>query len=104
MSLARKMNRAAKRRRFAAGAKVINDTALRIHAPEGTVDAFDKGLFGGSCNRSACQRPGAEWYNHGTRKYYCEPCAYWLNNDPVNRREAARLYGHSLCTKGQDHA
>jgi hypothetical protein len=35
----------------------------------------DKGKMNGSCNRTACQRPGANWFNTSTRVYYCEPCA-----------------------------
>lgn len=35
----------------------------------------DKGKMNGSCNRTACQRPGATWFNTSTRAYYCEPCA-----------------------------
>jgi hypothetical protein len=35
----------------------------------------DKGKLRGSCNRTACQRPGATWFNTSTRAYYCQPCA-----------------------------
>jgi len=35
----------------------------------------DKGKLRGSCNRTACQRPGAAWFNTSTRAYYCQPCA-----------------------------
>lgn len=61
----------------------------------------DKGEYMGSCNRSACLKPGAFWYNHSTRKYYCEECAHWLNTDDFNRRDALKLYGHDLCTEGE---
>lgn len=40
----------------------------------------DKGLKGGSCNRRACQRPGAWWLNRGTDAYYCTPCARLIND------------------------
>ena len=53
---------------------------------------------GGLCNREACQSPGAYWYNHSTRRYYCDACAHRLNTDEFNMRDAARLYGHDLCT------
>lgn len=56
----------------------------------------DKGEFNGSCNRSCCLAPGAVWYNHSTRKYYCADCAKLLNDD--NRRDALELFGHDLCT------
>ena len=69
---------------------------LRVGPPK--PHAHDKGDKGGSCNREACQRPGAYWYNHGTQRYYCDTCAHWLNTDTFNRRDAARLYGHDLCT------
>lgn len=29
----------------------------------------DKGMRGGSCNREACQAPGATYYNFGTHKW-----------------------------------
>jgi hypothetical protein len=34
-----------------------------------------KGQLNGLCNRTACQRPGATWFNTSTRAYYCEDCA-----------------------------
>ncbi|UCV26761.1 hypothetical protein [Ferribacterium limneticum] len=61
----------------------------------------DKGEFGGSCNRSACLAPGANWYNHSTRKYYCRACAEWLNTDKFNKQDALDLWGHDLCTEGK---
>ncbi len=59
----------------------------------------DKGDKNGSCNRTACQRPGANWFNHSTRRYYCQSCAFMLND--CNRRDAMELYGHELCTKDE---
>jgi len=35
----------------------------------------NKGKLHGLCNRSACLRPGAAWFNTSTRAYYCGPCA-----------------------------
>lgn len=35
----------------------------------------NKGLLNGRCNRTACQQPGATYFNTSTRAYYCEPCA-----------------------------
>jgi hypothetical protein len=66
-----------------------------------------KGLKGGACNRTACQKPakedrdGIRWFNHSTRKYYCAGCAWELNNDAFNKRDAMELYGHDLCTLEQ---
>lgn len=57
----------------------------------------DKGLLNGSCNRSACLAPGATWFNHSTRRYYCRNCAMMLNR--ANRTDAWRLFKHDLCTE-----
>ena len=43
-------------------------------------DAPDKGKENGSCNRKACQRPGAVFFNTSTRAWYCAPCAHKINN------------------------
>lgn len=64
----------------------------------------DKGAYLGSCNRSACLKPGANFYNWSTQKYYCEECAHWLNCDEFNARDAKRMYGHQLCTQGKPAA
>lgn len=55
-----------------------------------------KGVKGGNCNRTACQKPVANWYNHSTRMYYCKSCAMKINR--LNHSDAMRLYGHELCT------
>jgi hypothetical protein len=34
-----------------------------------------KGLQGENCNRRACQRSGAYYFNKSTRAYYCQACA-----------------------------
>ena len=49
-----------------------------------------KGLFDGNCNRTACQEPikGNNWWNIGTRAYYCQRCAYLINEWPAQRGEA----------------
>lgn len=61
----------------------------------------DKGFFNGSCNRSACLKPGANWYNHGSLAYYCQSCASELNYDHFNRKDALDNWGHLLCTEGE---
>jgi hypothetical protein len=43
-------------------------------------------------------RDGIRWYNHSTRKYYCAGCAWELNEDRFNKADAARIWGHDLCT------
>lgn len=38
-----------------------------------------KGELNGLCNRSACLKPGANWYNTCTYNFYCEECAVLIN-------------------------
>ena len=123
MSLQRKMKRDARRREYAAGQLVINRTPLTpselayatdIGLPVAahrmrrmdhvTVDRGytgpnkpDKGLEDGSCNRTACQAPGATWFNHSTRAWYCRPCAH-LINAACRQDQFIRYLGHDLCT------
>lgn len=62
----------------------------------------DKGVFGGACNITRCQRPdSAYWFNHSTRAYYCRSCAHTLNFDHFNRKDAMEMWGHFLCTEGK---
>lgn len=56
-----------------------------------------KGEIGGICNRTACQKQGADWFNHSTVKFYCEECALLINE--ANQAEAHRIFGHELCCK-----
>lgn len=51
----------------------------------------DKGLFKGSCNRTACQAAGAQFYNHGTYKYYCADCAILLNDTCIRNTWMTKL-------------
>jgi hypothetical protein len=55
-----------------------------------------KGEWGGECNRTVCKEPLAVWYNHSTRKYYCQRCAGLIND--ANRKDAQEMFGHELCT------
>lgn len=60
----------------------------------------DKGLLNGSCNREACQRPGANFYNHSTMKHYCRYCAIEINRaNPPNSDSFVTSLGHDLCTE-----
>ena len=52
----------------------------------------DKGQLNGSCNREACQKPGAVWFNRSTRQYYCPTCAH-----EINRWNPEGLNGSPLC-------
>lgn len=46
---------------------------------------LDKGKLNGSCNRTACLAPGANWWNKGSRAYYCRACAETINHDGCRR-------------------
>ena len=59
-----------------------------------------KGEYNGICNRTACQQPGATFFNHSTLKFYCPSCAHTINE--YNRAEAMTYFGHDLCTEGDD--
>ena len=50
----------------------------------------DKGQENGSCNRTACQAPGARWYNHGSHAWYCGRCRRMIEFDAVNYRNWKR--------------
>jgi hypothetical protein len=57
----------------------------------------DKGDKGGSCNITACQKPGAHYLNKGNEKYYCAACAKEINW-PGGWADTRRLFGtHLLC-------
>jgi hypothetical protein len=58
------------------------------------IDKPNKGLEGGACNRSCCQREPANWYNHGSHSWYCDNCRALIEFDPVNRRGWAADFGH----------
>jgi hypothetical protein len=59
----------------------------------------DKGKKNGSCNVTACQQPGAEYFNKSTKKYYCAACAREINW-PGGRADTKALYGvELLCEK-----
>jgi len=57
---------------------------------------MSKGELNGTCNREACHGPGAVYFNHSTRKYYCSKCADMINE--MNGMWAIDEFGHDLCT------
>lgn len=60
-------------------------------------DLTTKGDFEGLCNRSACLRPGANWWNVGSLAYYCKDCASMINLD------GCRRFGHpDICFEGRN--
>ncbi len=61
----------------------------------------DKGRKNGSCNVTACQAPGATFFNKSTRAYYCAGCAKEINW-PGGRADCMALYGTPLLCE-EDH-
>lgn len=63
---------------------------LRIETAEfdratGSPVLVDKGDLGGECNRSECFMAPAFWFNKSTKKYYCQHCAFMINEAaPLN--------------------
>lgn len=63
---------------------------------------LEKGKFNQRCNRTACDTGlPAVWWNFSTKKFYCERCAEWLNEDPFNKKDAMELFGHDLLKKAE---
>ena len=58
-------------------------------------DNSEKGKKRGRCNVTACQSPGANYYNKSTKKYYCRHCADQINW-PGGRADVMALYGAPL--------
>ena len=58
-----------------------------------------KGNYKCECNRTVCKNNDAEYYNHSTRKYYCEECADIINI--ANKEDSKRFFGHDICTIGE---
>lgn len=64
-----------------------------------------KGEKGQRCNRTACQAPGAYWFNHSTRAYYCGTCADIINNESKRFKDSyLDDLGHDLLTLDPDFA
>lgn len=40
-----------------------------------------KGEYNGECNRTACLRSPATWFNKYTKKFYCKHCGHRINFD-----------------------
>lgn len=50
-----------------------------------------KGKYNGNCNRTACQKPGATWFNLNTSAFYCASCGMDINR--ACERDHIDLYG-----------
>ncbi len=57
-----------------------------------------KGKQDGNCNVTACQKPGATWWNTSTRAYYCPHCASEIN------RWSRHDEGFEICFPSQSAA
>lgn len=57
-----------------------------------------KGQKDGNCNVTACQRPGAYWWNTSTRAYYCTSCAREIN------RWSQHDEGYDICWPSKEAA
>jgi len=65
--------------------------------PLNSLSIIMKGAFKGNCNRTACQKPNAVYFNYSTKLYYCASCANLINS--ANRQDSKRLFGHDLCLR-----
>lgn len=59
--------------------KLAVDSSMAFVQPDKPELKADKGKRAGSCNRTACQKPGAYWWNRGSYSWYCTTCAHMLN-------------------------
>lgn len=59
----------------------------------GTPDPKLKGKYGGNCNITRCQRPGAFAWSMNNHAFYCDDCARTLNRDPANHAHYKERYG-----------
>ncbi|MEQ9347720.1 MAG: hypothetical protein RIG26_14870 [Thalassospira sp.] len=50
-------------------------------------DKPNKGQEGGACNRQLCQHEPANWFNHGSRSWYCDTCRHQIEFDAFNYRD-----------------
>lgn len=64
---------------------VVAPTIRQFAGETGKPDPKLKGVYGGNCNITRCQAPGAYAWSMNNHAYYCDSCANMLNTDPVNR-------------------
>ncbi len=65
-----------------------------------------KGVRGENCNRTACQGPGATWYNFGSLAWYCRHCADLINRESRRMGEGNILFhlSHSFVLRDREDA
>ena len=68
------------------GSKTISET-IRDNVEEEKKKKM-KGGRGLNCNRTACQKPPATYYNSSTRAWYCESCANMIDEWSIRQGEA----------------
>ena len=74
-------------------AKITAWGKVPVDGQEQQPDPKLKGVYGKNCNVTACQQPGATWWNFVMRKYYCAECAHEINYRPLDN-------GRYLCSPG----
>lgn len=65
---------------------VVSQHEAMIKKAHGNVH---KGLRGGDCNRTQCQRSQAWWYNKTMNAFYCGDCARAINESCLTRDHVA---------------
>lgn len=85
--------------------RLLNDDVPTMDEVRSAIDKVmdeqltPKGVKNGRCNVTACQKPGANYFNKSTKKYYCAECAReinWIGG----RHDTMTLYGTPfLCEK-----
>ena len=58
---------------------IVRAKLIQSLRKESKTNNVDKGDFNGECNRGACTKRNAIWYNSPMYKYYCTSCARMIN-------------------------
>ena len=70
-----------------AQAKTMSDGFVKLFSEfldaPGSAPNDVKGQYRGHCNVTACQKPGADYWNLSTRAWYCRECADKINYNPA---------------------
>jgi hypothetical protein len=61
-----------------------------------------KGEYGGECNQRECTSVNAEWFHHGTKRFYCGKCAENINELTKDDVRESFHISHALLTKDPD--